>query len=109
MAARQGEGNAPIRRADPQRGRQRLWSVFPRLPGVVTAGATADEARDLAEQALAFHVEGMIEDGVPVPKPAPIEQIGADPDHPERASILVPLRIRLTARVFTVAGGTFPA
>ncbi|MDX8451165.1 type II toxin-antitoxin system HicB family antitoxin [Mesorhizobium sp. VK9D] len=66
---------------------------FPDFPGVVTAGATLDEAREFAEQALAFHVEGMIEDGAPVPKPPPIEQIEADRDHPERASILVPLKI----------------
>ena len=66
---------------------------FPDFPGVVTAAATVDEARDLAEQALAFHVEGMVEDGAPVPKPTPIEQIEADPDYPERASILVPLKI----------------
>jgi len=66
---------------------------FPDFPGVVTAAATVDEARDLAEQALAFHVDGMIEDGAPVPKPTPIEQIEADPDYPEHASILVPLKI----------------
>ena len=66
---------------------------FPGFPGVVTAGATVDEARDLAGQALAFHVEGMIEDGSPVSKPTPIEQIEADPDYPEHASILVPLKI----------------
>ena len=53
---------------------------FPDFSGVVTAGATVDEARDLAGQTLAFHVEGMIEDGSPVSKPTPIEQIEADPD-----------------------------
>ncbi|RTM07533.1 MAG: hypothetical protein EKK31_11305 [Hyphomicrobiales bacterium] len=42
---------------------------FPDLPGVVTAGATLDEARELAEQTLAFHVEGFIEDGEAVPDP----------------------------------------
>ena len=36
---------------------------FPDLPGCITAGKTPDEARLLASEALAFHVEGMIEDG----------------------------------------------
>ena len=34
---------------------------FPDLPGRITAGKTPDEARILASEALAFHVEGMIE------------------------------------------------
>ena len=36
---------------------------FPDLPGLVTAGTTLDEARDMAEEVLAFHLEGMAEDG----------------------------------------------
>ncbi|RWE81916.1 MAG: hypothetical protein EOS63_07980 [Mesorhizobium sp.] len=66
---------------------------FPDFPGVVTAGATVDEARDLSEEALAFHVEGMIEDGKAVPPPSPFEQIEADPEHPVWSAILVPLKI----------------
>ncbi|MBZ9768222.1 type II toxin-antitoxin system HicB family antitoxin [Mesorhizobium sp. CA6] len=66
---------------------------FPDFPGLITAGATIAEARDLAEQALAFHVNGMIEDAAPVPKPTPIRRIEADPDHPDRTFILVQLNI----------------
>ena len=36
---------------------------FPDFPGLATAGHTLDEARAMAEEALAFHVEGMVEDG----------------------------------------------
>ncbi|RWM00836.1 MAG: hypothetical protein EOR68_10585 [Mesorhizobium sp.] len=54
---------------------------FPDFPGAVTAGATVEEARDLAEEALAFHVKGMIEDGKAVPPPTPLEQIEAQPEH----------------------------
>ena len=36
---------------------------FSDLPGVVTAGRTLDEARELAEEALSFHIEGLLADG----------------------------------------------
>jgi predicted RNase H-like HicB family nuclease len=43
---------------------------FPDLPGCVTAGATLDEARDMAEEALAFHIEGLEQDGEAIPEPS---------------------------------------
>ena len=33
---------------------------FPDFPGAVTAGSTLDEARAMAEEALPFHIDGMI-------------------------------------------------
>ena len=36
---------------------------FPDFPGCVTAGRTLDEARRMAAEALALHVEGLREDG----------------------------------------------
>ena len=67
---------------------------FPDFPGVVTAGASLEEARVLAEQALAFHVEGMIDDGEAVPDPTFLENVLADTDHQEHATIMVPLTIQ---------------
>lgn len=64
---------------------------FPDLPGVVTAGVSLDEARELAEQVLAFHVEGLIDDGEAVPEPISLEQVMADADSRELATIMVPL------------------
>ncbi|RWB36837.1 MAG: hypothetical protein E5W15_00700 [Mesorhizobium sp.] len=63
---------------------------FPDLPGVVTAGASFDEARELAEQALAFHIEGLIDDGEAVPEPSSLEQIMEGVDNRELTTILVP-------------------
>jgi predicted RNase H-like HicB family nuclease len=40
------------------------------LPGCVTAGATLDEARDMAEEALALHIEGLEQDGEAIPEPS---------------------------------------
>lgn len=66
---------------------------FPDFPGVVTAGASVGEACELAEQALAFHVEGMIADGENVPEPTPPEMIKADTDHDQPRAVVVQLRI----------------
>jgi len=43
---------------------------FPDFPGCVTVGADVDEARVMAEEALAFHIEGMLEDGLAIPEPS---------------------------------------
>lgn len=51
---------------------------FPDFPGCVSAGASTEEARELAAEALCLHIEGMIEDGDPIPAPTPIEKIRSD-------------------------------
>jgi len=43
---------------------------FPDLPGCITAGATMQEAFELAREALQFHIDGLIEDGAHVPSKA---------------------------------------
>jgi predicted RNase H-like HicB family nuclease len=62
---------------------------FPDLPGCVTAGATLDEARDMAEEALAFHIEGLEQDGEAIPEPSSLEAVMADPDNRDSVAILV--------------------
>ncbi len=42
---------------------------FPDLPGCVTAGKDQHEAMRNAEEALQFHIDGLIEHGLPVPEP----------------------------------------
>jgi predicted RNase H-like HicB family nuclease len=51
---------------------------FPDLPGCITAGSTLDEAITMAKEALALHVEGLLEDNEVVPAPTPAEQIDRD-------------------------------
>ncbi|PBB44031.1 MAG: hypothetical protein EOQ64_29765 [Mesorhizobium sp.] len=63
---------------------------FPDFPGVVTAGRTIAGVRRLAEEALAFHIEGLIEDGVSIPEPTPLEQVVAKTD--VLATFSVPLK-----------------
>ena len=63
---------------------------FPDLPGCVTAGASLDEARDMAREALAFHLEGMAEDGEAIPEPSSLEAVMADAVNRDGVAILVP-------------------
>ena len=65
---------------------------FPDFPGVVTAGLTLDEARGMAEEALAFHVEGMLEDGDAIPEPTTLETVMSDPANRDAVAILVSLK-----------------
>ena len=62
---------------------------FPDFPGCVSAGATLDEARDLASEALALHWEGIVQDGAPVPTPSTLAAIMADPMNRDGVAILV--------------------
>ena len=45
--------------------------VFPDLPGCTTSGDTVEQAYEHAFEALALHVDGMNEDGMPLPEPTP--------------------------------------
>ena len=42
---------------------------FPDLPGCVAVGETRSEVTKLIHEAIEFHLEGMQEDGLPVPEP----------------------------------------
>ena len=53
---------------------------FPDFPGCVSVGDTRKDAVRRGAEALSFHVEGMIEDGEPVPPPRSVCDIQADPD-----------------------------
>ena len=65
---------------------------FPDFPGCISAGASLDAARANAEEVLAFHVEGMAEDGEAIPEPSSLEDIMAEPDNRDGVAVLIPLR-----------------
>src|SRR3954467_4610976 len=62
---------------------------FPDLPGVISAGSTLDEARAMATEALAFHLEGMAEDGEAVPEPSSLEEIMSDRENRDGVAVLI--------------------
>ncbi len=62
---------------------------FPDFPGCITAGDGIDEAKDMAQEALALHVRGVLEDGDPLPVPSKLEQIMTNPDFADAAAFLI--------------------
>lgn len=62
---------------------------FPDLPGAISAGRTLDEARDMAAEALALHLEGMAEDGDAIPEPSSLEQIMQNPQNRDGVAVLI--------------------
>ena len=44
-------------------------AYVPDLPGCVATGATVAEVESEIREAIVFHVEGLREDGLPVPQP----------------------------------------
>jgi len=54
---------------------------FPDVPGMITIGATLDEALREAGEVLAFAAEGWLEDtGAPFPQPRALETRRSDPE-----------------------------
>jgi len=62
---------------------------FPDLPGVITAGSNLDEARKLAAEALAFHLEGLAEDGEAAPEPSTLEEIMRVRENMDGVAVLI--------------------
>ena len=47
------------------------WAAYvPDLPGCVATGDTAEEVGLLIREAIALQLEGMAEDGLPIPEPS---------------------------------------
>lgn len=75
---------------------------FPDFPGCITAGKTLDEARRLAPQALALHIEGMVEDGETIPKPSTLDDLAHDPARKDAVAFLVSVDIAKRAQRFNI-------
>lgn len=52
-----------------EKGEQGYGAYVPDLPGCIAAGETEDDVRTLIQEAIRFHIEGLVEDGEPVPLP----------------------------------------
>ncbi len=46
----------------------------PDLPGCIATGATVREVEAELKQAIRFHIEGLVEDGLPVPAPSAVAE-----------------------------------
>ena len=52
-----------------EKGERNYSAYVPDLPGCVAVGDLLDEVKAEIAEAIAFHLEGMREDGQPVPEP----------------------------------------
>ncbi len=55
-----------------EKGTTTYGGYVPDLPGCVAAGATVEETECLLRDAIALHLEGMKEDGIPIPEPSSV-------------------------------------
>ena len=53
-----------------ERGPNNFSAFVPDLPGCVTTGKTVEEIERNIREAIELHLEGMAEDGVPIPEPS---------------------------------------
>ena len=54
-------------------------AYVPDLSGCVAAGSSLEETRDLIAGAIAMHLDGMREDGTPIPAPSLVELVEGSP------------------------------
>lgn len=47
-------------------------AYVPDLPGCIATGATVEETESLLREAIDLHIEGLLEDGMPVPEPVSV-------------------------------------
>jgi predicted RNase H-like HicB family nuclease len=52
-----------------ERGKRNFGAWVPDLPGCVSTGKTLAQVRRNIREAILFHLEGMREDGDPIPEP----------------------------------------
>ena len=52
-----------------EQGSPSFGAYVPDLPGCVTVGESRAEVAQLIHEAIEFHLEGMKEDGIPIPHP----------------------------------------
>ncbi len=53
-----------------EKGESSYGAYVPDLPGCVAAGDTKEEVITLIQEAIEFHIEGLKEDGLPIPDPS---------------------------------------
>jgi predicted RNase H-like HicB family nuclease len=58
-----------------EQGPASFGAYVPDLPGCVAAGETREEVLALIREAIEFHIEGLREDGQPVPLPSSTSEI----------------------------------
>ncbi len=55
-------------------GHNNFSAYAPDLPGCVSTGDTLEEVKSNIQEAISFHLDGMKQDGEPVPEPSSISE-----------------------------------
>lgn len=58
-----------------ERGPSSYGAYVPDLPGCVAVGQTREEVETLIHEAIEFHIDGLREDGQPIPEPSSSAQL----------------------------------
>jgi len=53
--------------------------IVPALPGIVTYGRTIEEAREMAQDAISWHLQGLLKDDEEIPKAGNTQASDLDP------------------------------
>ena len=54
---------------------ERNYSAYvPDLPGCIATGQTVEEVKRLIREGIALHLEGLREDGLPIPEPTTLAE-----------------------------------
>lgn len=53
-----------------EEGHNSYGAHVPDLPGCIAVGDTPEEVQQLIQEAIALHIQGLREDGLPVPEPS---------------------------------------
>ena len=57
-----------------EKGDTSYGAYVPDLPGCVAVGESLDEVKRLIREAITFHLEGMREEGLPIPEPTTLAE-----------------------------------
>jgi predicted RNase H-like HicB family nuclease len=58
-----------------EQGPSSFGAYVPDLPGCVAAAETRDEVLNLIREAIEFHIEGLRQDGQPIPPPSSTSEV----------------------------------
>lgn len=56
-----------------EKGNHNYSAYLPDLPGCVTTGETVEELKHNMQEAIELHLEGLREDGLPIPEPSEVD------------------------------------
>jgi predicted RNase H-like HicB family nuclease len=57
-----------------EKGDTSYGASVPDLPGCIAVGETLEEVQRLIREAIAFHIEGLREEGLPIPEPTTLAE-----------------------------------